>query len=50
MTLYSIVVWLNILFAAQPFLFGVHATGFHIFNACVALWMAWRAPPVNQGS
>jgi hypothetical protein len=47
MTIYSAIVWLNIFFAAQPFLFGMQATGFHIFNACVALWMIWRAPIVN---
>ena len=47
MTIYSAIVWLNILLAAQPFLFGTQPTGFHVLNACVALFMIWRAPIVN---
>ena len=48
--LYWPVCWANVLFAAQPFLFDVPATGFHVFNACVALLMVWSGPvkQVNQ--
>jgi hypothetical protein len=49
-TLYWPVCWLNILFAAQPFIFDVPATGFHIFNACVALLMIWAGPEIKQES
>jgi hypothetical protein len=47
MTVYSAIVWLNIFFAALPFIFGIHADGFHIFNACCALLMILCAPVIK---
>lgn len=49
MIIYWLIVWLNVFWAALPFLSGVHATWFHVLNAVVALVMIWRAP-VQQGS